>query len=132
MLVKPQTFMNLSGESVFRILQYYHIPLDHLIVIYDDIDTAFGRIRVRKKGSAGTHNGMRHILYMIQDENFPRIRIGIGESSNRDLKDFVLQRFTKDEMPIITDAIERAASAAETIIERGTDAAMNAFNGTSQ
>lgn len=78
LLIKPQTYMNLSGESVRMALDYYKEPPENLIVIYDDIDIPTGSIRIRKKGSAGTHNGMRNILYQIQSEDFPRIRVGIG------------------------------------------------------
>lgn len=85
LLIKPQTYMNLSGESVRMALDYYKEPPENLIVIYDDIDIPTGSIRIRKKGSAGTHNGMRNILYQIQSEDFPRIRVGIGSGKKDDL-----------------------------------------------
>lgn len=130
MLVKPQTYMNLSGESVFRIVQYYNVPMDRLIVIYDDVDTDFGKIRIRKKGSAGTHNGMKNIIYMLQKDDFPRVRLGIGKSDQMPLRDFVLQRFNKEEMVVAYDMVEKAGKAVETLIASGVDQAMNAYNGT--
>lgn len=129
LLVKPQTFMNLSGESVFRICEYHKLPMDRLIVIYDDVDTDLGKIRVRKKGSAGTHNGMRNIIYMLGKDDFPRVRIGIGKSERIPIKDYVLQRFDAEEAVYIADSIKKSAEAVECIIKEGTDRAMNLFNG---
>jgi len=128
-LAKPQTFMNSSGESVYEIINYYKIPLEHLIVIYDDIDLPLGRIRIRKKGSAGTHNGMRSIIYMLKNEHFPRIRVGIGKpKEGTDLVKYVLSPFTEEEQPVIYKAMERAAEAAEIIVTDGIDTAMNKYN----
>lgn len=129
LLVKPQTFMNLSGESVFRICEYHKLSMDRLIVVYDDVDTDLGKIRVRKKGSAGTHNGMRNIIYMLGKDEFPRVRIGIGKSDRIPLKDYVLQRFDAEEAVYITDSIKKSAEAVESIMKEGTDRAMNLFNG---
>lgn len=129
MLVKPQTYMNLSGETVQSICHYYQLPMENLIVIYDDVDTDFAKLRIRKKGSSGTHNGMRNIIYLIQKDDFPRIRIGIGKSSTLALKDYVLQKFKKDEMIEMNETIEKAAKAVETIIVDGVEIAMNRFNG---
>lgn len=129
MLVKPQTYMNLSGESVMKICNYYNLKMENLIVIYDDIDTDFGKLRIRKKGSAGTHNGMRNIIYLLQKDDFPRVRVGIGKPERGDLKDFVLRRFGKEESDIISDCLERAAQSVLSIIEEGADKAMNQFNG---
>lgn len=128
-LVKPQTYMNLSGETVMSICNYYQIPMDNLIVIYDDVDTDFAKLRIRRKGSAGTHNGMRSIISLIQKDDFPRVRIGIGRSSHMQLADFVLQRFSKDEMIEIKETIDRAAQAVVSIMELGVDQAMNRYNG---
>ena len=128
-LVKPQTYMNLSGETVMRICNYYQIPMDNLIVIYDDVDTDFAKLRIRRKGSAGTHNGMRSIISLIQKDDFPRVRIGIGRSTHMQLADFVLQRFSKDEMIEIKETIDRAAQAVVSIIDLGVDQAMNRYNG---
>jgi len=127
MLVKPQTFMNLSGESIREIVEYYDLDLKKLIVIYDDIDIDFGRIRIRKKGSSGTHNGMKNIIYHLQDDNFPRIRIGIGKPQ-RNLADYVTSKFKDDEREDIILSIRTAAEAAETIIKESLDIAMNKYN----
>lgn len=129
LLVKPQTFMNLSGESVFRICEYHKLPMDRLIVIYDDVDTELGKIRVRKKGSAGTHNGMRNIIYMLGKDEFPRVRIGIGKPERIPLSDYVLQKFNAEESIYINDSIKKSSEAVEWIIKEGTDRAMNLFNG---
>ena len=128
-LVKPQTYMTLSGETVMSICNYYQIPMDNLIVIYDDVDTDFAKLRIRRKGSAGTHNGMRSIISLIQKDDFPRVRIGIGRSTHMQLADFVLQRFSKDEMIEIKETIDRAAQAVVSIIDLGVDQAMNRYNG---
>lgn len=128
-LVKPQTFMNLSGETVLSICKYYDLPYENLIVVYDDVDTDFGKLRIRKKGSSGTHNGMRHIIYMIQSEDFPRVRIGIGKSERIPLRDFVLQKFSKAEGLIALETIERAGDAVVAIISDGVEQAMNRYNG---
>lgn len=128
-LVKPQTFMNLSGETVLSLVHYYKVPFEKLIVVYDDIDTDFGKIRIRPRGSSGTHNGMRHIIYMIQSEDFARVRLGIGRSNDIPLKNFVLQKFSKDEMKVAVDLIQKGAEAIEKIIEENVDTAMNLFNG---
>jgi len=129
-LVKPQTFMNLSGESVRDILNWYKIPLKNLIIIYDDIDLEPGKIRVRPKGSSGTHNGMRSVIYQIQSEDFPRIRIGIGKAPEGwDLADYVLSKFNADDRKVISESICKAADAVVTIIKSGVETAMNKFNG---
>ena len=128
-LVKPQTFMNLSGETVYQIMQFYKLTADNLVVIYDDIDTDFGKLRIRKKGSAGTHNGMRHIIYLLQNDSFPRVRIGIGKPVRGDLKDFVLRRFDKDESAEMELVYEKACKAVKMIVSGDVDNAMNQFNG---
>lgn len=128
-LVKPQTFMNLSGESLMQIVNFYKLPLDKLIVVYDDIDTDFGKLRIRKKGSSGTHNGMRNIIYLLNNDNFPRIRIGIGKPTRGDLRDFVLRRFDKAEAEIMDEVYDRAINAVSLIVEGQVDNAMNRFNG---
>ncbi|MDD2217319.1 MAG: aminoacyl-tRNA hydrolase [Eubacteriales bacterium] len=127
-LVKPQTYMNLSGRAVKEITDFYKLDLENLIVIYDDIDINLGKIRIRKRGSAGTHNGMRDIIYHLYDDGFPRIRIGIGNSEGRNLKSFVIGKITKEDVPLLEDAINRASRAALAIIENGIDAAMNGYN----
>jgi PTH1 family peptidyl-tRNA hydrolase len=128
LLVKPQTYMNLSGNSVREILEYYKVEPENLIVIYDDIDIPSGNLRIRKKGSGGTHNGMKSILYDVQSDQFPRIRIGIGKETRSDLKDFVLGGFGKEEKKIIENAVINAAKAATCIIDRGIEIAMGEYN----
>ncbi|WP_427339315.1 aminoacyl-tRNA hydrolase [Caloranaerobacter sp. DY30410] len=129
-LVKPQTYMNRSGECVLDIYNYYKMPIENIIVIYDDIDIKFGSLRIRPKGSAGSHNGMKSIIYHLRSENFPRIRIGVGKpKEGMDLADFVLSKFTKDEREVIDSTVERAALAVETIIFQGLNKAMNEYNG---
>ncbi len=130
LLVKPQTFMNLSGESIREIVEWYKLPMDKLIVIYDDADLPAGTIRIRPKGSSGTHNGMKSIIYQLQSDEFPRIRIGIGKAPEGwDLADYVLSRVATEDGKAIWQSIERAADAATTIVSMGTEAAMNLYNG---
>lgn len=129
MLVKPQTYMNSSGEAVRELKNFYKFDSDKLIVIYDDIDIDFGSIRIRKKGSAGTHNGMKSIIYQIQDDNFPRIKLAVGKKpSYMDLANFVLSGFTEKEAEIIREEISLASDAIETIVSDNIDKAMNKFN----
>lgn len=127
-LAKPQTFMNLSGESVVAMMNFYGIDAEHLIVIYDDIDTVPGKIRIRKKGSAGTHNGMRNIILLLKKDDFPRVRIGIGKQVHGDLADYVLGRFSKEEIPVMGEAMDKAADSVVVMIEKTVDEAMNQFN----
>ncbi|MDP4093798.1 MAG: aminoacyl-tRNA hydrolase [Bacillota bacterium] len=130
LLVKPQTFMNLSGESIREIMEWYKVPGSRLIIIYDDIDLPLGKVRIRPKGSSGTHNGMKSILYQIQTDDFPRIRIGIGKpSENWDLADYVLGRFNEEDRKLINNSIVLAADAATEIVKSGINNAMNTFNG---
>ncbi len=129
-LVKPQTFMNLSGESVIEFSRFYKIPPENIIVINDDISLETGRIRVRAKGSAGGHNGLKSIIYQLQSDNFPRVKMGVGAPKHEDydLADYVLGRFGKDEIPVMEDAIIKASKAVEEIISRGAQSAMNKYN----
>lgn len=130
LLVKPQTFMNLSGESVRDIVEWYKVPPENLIVIYDDADLPEGTIRLRPKGSSGTHNGMKSIIYQLQSEDFPRIRVGIGKAPEGwDLADYVLGRFSGEESVVIGQSIERASEAAVAILTGGISTAMNQYNG---
>jgi len=129
-LVKPQTFMNLSGESVREAVEWYKMPLKNLIIIYDDIDIPLGKIRIRPKGSSGSHNGMKSVIYQIQSDEFPRVRIGIDKPpENWDLADYVLSKFNEKEREVINNSIERAAEAVVTIIKSGIEMAMNSYNG---
>ena len=125
LLVKPQTYMNLSGQSVMEVMNFYKEDIENLIVIYDDIDIPTGTIRLRKKGSAGTHNGMRNIVYLLQEDGFPRIRVGIGSESKVDLIHYVTSGVTKKEKDLLEDALTRAADAAACIVEKGIEKAMN-------
>lgn len=128
LLVKPQTYMNLSGQSVIEVMNFYKEDIENLIVIYDDIDIPTGTIRLRKKGSAGTHNGMRNIVYLLQEDGFPRIRVGIGSESKVDLIHYVTSGVTKKEKDLLEDALTRAADAAACIVEKGIEKAMNEYN----
>lgn len=129
MLVKPQTYMNNSGEAVRELRNFYKFDIDKLIVVYDDIDIDFGTIRIRKKGSAGSHNGMKSIIYQIQDDQFPRIKVSIGKKPEKwDLANFVLSGFAKEEAKILEDEIRIAAEAIEIILKDDVDKAMNKCN----
>ena len=128
LLLKPQTYMNLSGESVRLALEYYKVSPQELIVIYDDIDIQAGMIRLRKKGSAGTHNGMRNILYHIRTEDFPRIRVGIGSGRKEDMINYVTGSVPKDEITLLKEAADKAACGAACIVEKGIEKAMNEYN----
>lgn len=129
-LIKPQTFMNLSGECIGEFASFFKIPSENIIIINDDISLDVGRIRVRPKGSAGGHNGLKSIIYHLQKDNFPRIKMGVGVPAHEgyDLADFVLGKFTKEEIPVMEKAIIRAAEAADEIIMRGVQSAMNKYN----
>lgn len=127
-LVKPQTYMNLSGEAVREIMNFYKEDIANLIVIYDDLDIPTGSFRIRKKGSAGTHNGMKNIVYLLKDDRFPRIRVGIGSEKKGDTIDFVIGGVSKTEKPLLEDALLKTAKAAITIVEKGIDKAMNEYN----
>lgn len=128
-LLKPMTFMNLSGECIRPFMDYYKLTPDELIVCYDDISLDVGMIRVRGKGSAGGHNGMKSIIQHLGTIDFPRVRIGIGaKPPQMDLADYVLGHFPADELPIIRSAIKDGADAVEMILEEGIQPAMNRFN----
>lgn len=128
LLVKPQTYMNLSGESLREVMNYYNVDIEDLIVIYDDFDIETGSLRIRKKGSAGSHNGMKSVIYQLKDDGFPRVRVGIGKSGSLDWKDFVLGKVGGAESDAISQAISNAADAVECMISKGIDIAMNKYN----
>ena len=128
LLVKPQTYMNLSGEAVRQAMDFYKIDPEELIVIYDDIDIPTGTFRIRKKGSPGTHNGMRNIFQHIQTNDFPRIRVGIGSGKKENLIGYVTGGISKSEKELLEDALKKSADAAACIIEKGIDKAMNEYN----
>ena len=129
-LAKPQTYMNLSGESVAELVNYYKLdPESELIVVFDDISLEPGNIRIRKKGSAGGHNGIKNIIAMTGTQNFMRIKVGVGEKPKGwDLADYVLGHFSPQERTLMDEAALRAADAIRTIITQGADVAMNEFN----
>lgn len=121
--------MNNSGEAVRELRNFYKFDIDKLIVIYDDIDIDFGTVRIRKKGSAGSHNGMKSIIYQIQDDKFPRIKVSIGKKPEKwDLANFVLSGFSKEEVSILEDEIRLAAKGIEIILKEDIDMAMNKCN----
>ena len=129
MLIKPQTYMNNSGEAVRDFRNFYKFDEDELIVIVDDIDIDFGKIRIKQKGSAGTHNGMKSIIYQLQYDTFPRIKVAVGKKPDyMDLANFVLSGFSEKEVEIIREEIKLASQSIETLLESGIDKAMNKFN----
>lgn len=130
LLVKPQTYMNLSGETLIDIYNYYKVDMENIIVIYDDIDLDVGKIRIRKKGSGGTHNGMRSIIKCLGANDFPRVRVGVSKPKpGQDLADFVLSRFRKEESDDVELGLEKAAKAVDVMIRDNIDLAMNKYNG---
>lgn len=133
-LAKPQTFMNLSGESVAELVQYYKLdPEEEMIVIFDDISLAPGNIRIRKKGSAGGHNGIKNIIAQTGTQNFMRIKVGVGEKPKGwDLADYVLGHFSKEDRARLEDAIVDAMGAAVLMLQDETDQAMNEYNSKKQ
>lgn len=130
LLVKPQTYMNLSGDSIADILHFYKLdPAKDLIVIFDDISLNPGNIRIRKKGSAGGHNGIKSIIARTGSSDFSRIKVGVGaKPEGWDLADHVLGHFSKEERNLVEDAIKDAVSAAEYVVQGETDRAMNEYN----
>lgn len=126
-LAKPQTYMNLSGESVLGLSKYYNIKPQNVIVMYDDVSLETGKIRIRPKGSAGGHNGMKNIIYHLQTDEFPRIRFGIGSPAG-DLADYVLSKFSKQETDILIDSGKNVPDIVDLILEGNISTAMNKFN----
>lgn len=129
-LAKPQTYMNLSGEAVRELVRYYKVdPAHELIVIYDDVSLDVGQLRIRKKGSAGGHNGIKNIIAQLGNDTFLRIKMGVGEKpKGYDLADYVLGHFTKEEQRIMQDSANKAADAVRYMLREETDAAMNLYN----
>ena len=132
MLLKPQTYMNLSGRSVLQLSAYFNIPPQQIIVLFDDISLEPGRLRVRPDGSAGGHNGIKSIIQELGSQAFPRVKIGVGgkPDPNADLADWVLSGFTAKEEKALAVALDNAADAALAIIEKGVPEAANRFNGS--
>ncbi len=130
-IAKPQTYMNLSGESIRDIVNFYKIPVENVIIVCDDINLETGRIRIRPKGSDGGHNGLKSIIYQLNSDEFVRIRMGVGapKNENYDLADYVLGKFSKQEIEILTPTANKAVDAIECIIKSGVSQAMNLYNG---
>lgn len=130
-IAKPQTFMNLSGECVRDIKEYYKLDTDNIIIIYDDVSLSPGRLRIRGTGSAGGHNGIKSIIYQLNSDAFPRIKIGVGMPTHADfdLADFVLSRFTQAEQKQMAECAKKAEQAIPIIMKQGVSEAMNRFNG---
>ena len=128
-LLKPQTYMNLSGESIIKFKKFYKISNKDIIVIYDDIDLKLGDIRLKAKGSAGSHNGMKSVVQNLNTEDFPRIRIGIGSPENKeDMINYVIGQIPKREREILDKSILKAKDSIIEILQNGIDIAMNKFN----
>lgn len=127
LLLKPQTYMNLSGESILDAVQFFKTDIKNLIVIFDDVSIPLGRIRIRPSGSDGGHNGMKSIIRLLGRNDFPRLRVGIGAPEN-DMIDYVIGRFSEDEKKVMEDVIKVSCYAANSIVEQGVVAAMNQFN----
>lgn len=131
LLMKPQTYMNLSGEAVQEAAAWYKLDAEHVIVLCDDITLDVGRLRVRKKGSHGGHNGLRNIIQMLSVDTFPRIRIGVGipPHPDYDIIDWVLGKFNEEDTKIIKESTKRAADAVVELLTNGVESAMNQYNG---
>lgn len=128
-LVKPQTFMNLSGDSIQEIAQFYKITPDKIIVIYDDIDLQISTVKIRKKGGPGTHNGMKSVIYRLNTKEFPRIRVGIGMPENKSqLIEYVIGKMSEEEYKKYIPGIKKAKDAVKEILKNGIDIAMNKIN----
>ena len=131
LVIKPQTYMNLSGESVREFRDWFKMEEENIIVIYDDISLPVGKLRIREKGSAGGHNGIKNIIYQLGTDVFPRIKIGVGAPDHPefDVKDYVLGKFTKEETEVLIKTVIRASAAVEEMILHDAKSAMNQYNG---
>ena len=130
MLMKPVTYMNLSGEAVRQAAEFYKIPPERVLVISDDVSLPVGKLRIRKGGSAGGHNGLKSIIAQLGSDRFPRLKIGVGEKPHPDydMADWVLSKFAGADRQMIEEAMKRAAAAVECLLRDGADQAMNKFN----
>lgn len=130
LLMKPQTFMNNSGEAVKQAAAFYKIPPENIIVVFDDISLPCGKMRIRRKGSDGGHNGIKSIIYLLNSDKFPRIKLGVGEKPHPeyDLADWVLSSFKKPELDSLREAAENACKAVEMMVQGNIDGAMSNFN----
>ena len=130
LVVKPQTYMNLSGEAVKLAGGFYKIPPERILVLYDDVSLPLGKLRIRASGSAGGHNGIKNIIAHLGTDAFPRIKVGVGapEGADRDLVDWVIGNFTQAQRKVVDEAIDKALDAAACVIEHGVSEAQNRFN----
>ena len=130
LLMKPVTYMNLSGEAVRQAADFYKIPPERVLVISDDVSLPVGKLRIRKGGSAGGHNGLKSIIAQLGSDQFPRVKIGVGEKPHPDydMADWVLSKFSGEDKKVMDEAVKRAADAVESILREGADRAMNRFN----
>ncbi len=130
LVVKPQTYMNNSGRAVTAIASFYKIPTENIIILFDDISLPVGGLRVRRKGSAGGHNGMKDIIQLLGTEELTRVKIGVGQKPHPDynLADWVLGKFPKEDRPALEEALKKAAKAVEEIVRNGVDSAMNKYS----
>ncbi len=128
-LLKPQTFMNLSGEAVYEIVSYYKIPLEDILIVYDDLDIEPGKIRIRKSGSPGSHNGIKSVTYYLKSNDFARVRIGIGKpDKNVDLIEYVIGGIDEDEKELLKQGVNKGTEAIIEILKNDISSAMNKFN----
>ena len=127
-LLKPTTYMNLSGESIREVVDFYKLSNEDILVIYDDISLDVGRLRIREKGSAGGHNGIKSIIAHLGTDIFPRIKVGVGQP-NVDLVNYVLGKFTKEEMEVLSESVDASTKASKEIITSDVKTAMNIYNG---
>lgn len=130
LFLKPQTFMNMSGESIREAADFYKVPVEDILVIYDDLSLELGRLRIRRKGTDGGHNGIKNIIYHMQSDTFPRVKIGIGEKRFGDLRNFVLSPFSNSNLEILREIAKINMDVIDTFIKDGVDAAMNRYNAT--
>ena len=130
LLMKPQTYMNLSGEAVGQAARFYKIPADHVLVISDDIALPAGKLRIRAGGSAGGHNGLKNIIQHLGTDRFPRIKVGVGspQQAEHDIADWVTGKPMGEDQKVIIEALDKAVAAIPVLIEQGVDRAMNRFN----
>ncbi len=130
LVMLPQTYMNLSGDAVVQAAQFYKIQPENVVVIFDDISLPFGTFRIRRKGSAGGHNGIKSIIYQLSSDNFPRIKIGVGDRADKedDLKDYVLGKFAKAELDELKPLFENGVKALELIVAGNIDEAMSRYS----
>ncbi len=130
LIMKPVTYMNLSGEAAGEAARFYKVPADHVLVVCDDVSLPVGKVRIRKGGSAGGHNGLKNLIAHLGTDQFPRIRIGVGQKPHPDydLADWVLGKFQGEDRKVMDAAVKKAADAVECLLKEGPDRAMNRFN----